>query len=283
MSARRKALVIILICWTLFGAPGADAVTPESSSVNKVTAYPLVKEGYDEMQKGDYLEAVKTLCHAVIIDRDDVSARRYLALALIKTDDAARAIEQLGLVGRLTPPSSFDYFIYGEAYLALGKFKDAEDSYRKSLEKDSDYDPARAGLIKSLAGESDWDRALNQCQKYVKQAKTKEQKSYFEELAKRLKDAKDQAQAPVNQDDNQPGLESQPNANPITQADSGATLPPAATPALSPPPANGAAAAGQVAPASQTVSPKTSSAKLSTGTRPTTAPKSPTSETNPSP
>jgi tetratricopeptide (TPR) repeat protein len=177
----------------------ADAA--ESIGTAKVTVYPLVREGYDELQKGAYIEAVQSLCQAVILDRDDVSARRYLALALIKADNADRALEQMGLVGRLTPPSAFDYYIYGEAYLAVGKYKEAEEAYRKSLEKDPLSDTARAGVIKSLVDALEWDKAVAECQKYLKQAKTKEQKAYFQTMLKKVKEAKagpplDNEQAP---------------------------------------------------------------------------------------
>jgi hypothetical protein len=168
--------------------PGANAA--ESMAPLKVTVYPLVKDGYDELQKGNYLDAVQTLCQAVILDRDDVSARRYLALALIKADNADRALEQMGLVGRLTQPTAFDFFIYGEAYFALGKYKEAQESYRKSLERDPTSDTARAGVIKSLVGALEWDKAIAECQRCIKLAKTKDQKTYFQTMLKKVKDAK---------------------------------------------------------------------------------------------
>src|SRR5277367_1575839 len=109
MASFRFYLVALftLSGWSLFSA---NAFSAESPSPAKVTVYPLVKEGYDELQKGSYMDAVQSLCQAVILDRDDVSARRYLALALIKADNADRALEQMGLVGRLAQPSAFDYF-----------------------------------------------------------------------------------------------------------------------------------------------------------------------------
>jgi len=182
----KTALAILLLC--LFQGTAVRAT--EASGIPKVTVYPLVKEGYEDLEKGNYLDAVETLCRAVILDRDDVNARRYLAIALIKADDATRALEQLGLVGRLTPPSPFDFYIYGEAYIALGKYKEAEESFRKSLEKDQDFDAARGGVIKSLVGQVEWDNAIAECQKYLKRAKTKDQKTYYQSILKKLKEGK---------------------------------------------------------------------------------------------
>jgi uncharacterized protein involved in tolerance to divalent cations len=184
----KAALAILLLCPCL--SQGTAVRATESPGIPKVTVYPLVKEGYEDLEKGNYLEAVETLCRAVILDRDDVNARRYLAIALIKADDATRALEQLGLVGRLTPPTPFDFYIYGEAYIALGKYKEAEESFRKSLEKDQDFDAACAGVIKSLVGQVEWDEAIAECQKYLKQAKTKDQKTYYQSILKKLKEGK---------------------------------------------------------------------------------------------
>jgi tetratricopeptide (TPR) repeat protein len=187
---KREALLSLSGC-ILFSLSAFGAESP-SPSTAKVTVYPLVKEGYDLLQKGSYMEAVQSLCQAVVLDRDDVSARRYLALALIKIDNADRALEQMGLVGRLAQPSAFDYFIYGEAYFAMGKYKEAEDAYRRSLELEKDQlsDADRAGVVKSLVGALDFDKATAECQKYLKQAKTKEQKAYYQTMLKKVKEAK---------------------------------------------------------------------------------------------
>jgi len=199
-----------------------------------VTVYPLVKEGYDLLQKGAYMDAVQSLCQAVILDRDDVSARRYLALSLIKIDNADRALEQMGLVGRLTPPTAFDYFIYGEAYFALGKYKEAEDAYLTSvaLEKDPQQaDTARSGVIKCLVDALEWDKATAECQKFLKQAKTKEQKAYFQTMLKKIKEAK--AGPPPEKEDETPPSVPAPAPSPAPAPTQSATTAPSTTPASS--------------------------------------------------
>jgi tetratricopeptide (TPR) repeat protein len=271
-SARRSLTSLLALAVMASSVLPPCAGAAESMAPLKVTVYPLVKDGYDELQKGNYLDAVQTLCEAVILDRDDVSARRYLALALIKADNADRALEQMGLVGRLTPPTGFDFFIYGEAYFALGKYKEAEESYRKSLEKDPSSDSARAGVIKSLVGELEWDKAIAECQKCIKQTKTKDQKSYFQTMLKKVKDAKS-APPPSEEEETIPSTI--PVPTPQTTNNSQPAAPSGQAPAASGAPAEPAV---QTAPAnvpSQTPAPQSNPA--------TTTPVTPLPKTPPSP
>jgi tetratricopeptide (TPR) repeat protein len=230
---KREALLSLSGC-LLFSLSAFGAESP-SPSTAKVTVYPLVKDGYDLLQKGSYMEAVQSLCQAVILDRDDVSARRYLALALIKIDNADRALEQMGLVGRLAQPSAFDYFIYGEAYFAMGKYKEAEDAYRRSLEleKDQQSDTAEAGVIKSLVGALDFDKATAECQKCLKQAKTKEQKTYYQTMLKKVKEAK--AGPPAENQEETPPVVPAPTASTPAPTSSTPASTPQANPVIGPP------------------------------------------------
>src|SRR5277367_360448 len=75
----------------------------------------------------------------------------------------------------------------------MGKYKEAEDAYRTCVDLAKDQqlgDTARAGVIKSLVDALEWDKATAECQKYLKQSKTKEQKAYFQTMLKKVKEAK---------------------------------------------------------------------------------------------
>jgi tetratricopeptide (TPR) repeat protein len=157
--------------------------------------YKHLKGGYDNVQKGSYEKAVKDFCDAVRTDRDSVTARRYLAYALVKTGTPDLAMKQLSLVAKMTTPTAFDLYLYGEAYFTAGDYRHALDSFQKCLALVPYFDAARGGVIKSLALQGEFNQATNECLTGLSKAKDPAAKKYYQAMLTRVREV---AMTPVN-------------------------------------------------------------------------------------
>ncbi len=174
-----SAVVFIsTVCLSVAFAPASLSAGKDAISGD----YDLVKQGYWQIQKGLYPEAVKTLCQAAQADRNSVVPRRYLALALIRAGSGQAAIDQLNLIGKMGPASPFDQYLYGEAYYDLERFTEAKDAYQQAVTAQGNFDAARGGLIKSLVKLNQFDQAKATCLQGLKQAKTEETKKYYQAI-----------------------------------------------------------------------------------------------------
>ncbi|HEY9713258.1 MAG TPA: hypothetical protein V6C72_07300, partial [Chroococcales cyanobacterium] len=100
-------------------ATGTTTATSTSSSTTTTTVttperpinpaiLPMLTYAYEKMRQGQFDSAVSTLCEAVKTDAGSVAARRYLAYALLRVNEPLDAIQQLGLITKMTKPTTFD-------------------------------------------------------------------------------------------------------------------------------------------------------------------------------
>jgi tetratricopeptide (TPR) repeat protein len=160
--------------------------------------YKHLDAGYQQIQKGSYEKAVKDFCEAVRSDRDSVTARRYLVYALVKAGAPELAVEQLSMITKMTSPSAYDNFLYGEAYYSAGQYKLSAEAYQKTLTVVPTFDAARGGLIKSLTLGGEFELASNECITGLKQANDKVAKKYYETMLTCVKEIRSAPQATAN-------------------------------------------------------------------------------------
>jgi tetratricopeptide (TPR) repeat protein len=189
MSIPRKGTFFCLAAIFTTTLSSLAASTPAFSTATiSEDLYKHLKTGYDEVQNGSYDRAVKDFCNAVRTDRDSVTARRYLAYALVKSGTPELAMKQLSLVGKMTTPTAFDLYLYGEAYFSAGDYKHSLESFQKCLALVPDFDAARGGMIKSLALQGEFSQASNECLTGLSHAKDGAAKKYYQAMLKRVKE-----------------------------------------------------------------------------------------------
>lgn len=197
MSGRKTAMFTFaaIIVASGISFSGAQAVTPASTTarqarpVNPLMAK-LLQKGYEELRKGKYDDAVKTMADAVRLDPDSVSARRYLAFALMRKGASQDAIFQLLTISRMTKATAFDNYTLGEAYSKEGKLTLAENYYRAVLRTNPNYDPARASLIKTLSSTGKYQEAFHECLTGYRNAKTEMLTKYYRILYQNVNEQK---------------------------------------------------------------------------------------------
>jgi len=153
---------------------------------------PLIKEGYAFLGKGSYDKAIKVLKKAIAIDKDSISARRYLAYAEVQSGHAKDALGDMQVVAKLVQPNAFDFYLFAAAYYAAGGVKEAKDCYIEALRQNPAYDAARAGLVKTLAHEHNFEEALNIVQQGLMLTQDQKVKRYYTSLTKAVLDAQKQ-------------------------------------------------------------------------------------------
>ncbi len=156
----------------------------EASAEHKISAdlAPLLEKAYNEMIGGHYPPAVQLLNKAVKTDKDSITARRYLAFALIKSGEPRQAIDQLNIISKTTKPTYFEWCTYGEAYLSSGGLDQAESCYKEALKTTPKNDYAKSGLIRVSIKGGNYDQALELAEEGMKGAKGNDTYNYFKNL-----------------------------------------------------------------------------------------------------
>jgi len=172
-------------------AAGAVPARPQPNArIVSATVGQYLQKGYEQMRKGNYEAAVRTLAAAVTADPDSVSARRYLAFALLRNGSLQEAMYQLIVIQKMAKATPFDNYTLGEAYAKMGRMKDAEACFRDALKANPNYDPARASLIKTLSSVGKYDDAFSECLTGYKAAKTEMLSRYYRILYQNVQEQK---------------------------------------------------------------------------------------------
>jgi tetratricopeptide (TPR) repeat protein len=162
-----------------------QAVKPPAESVTS-----LLNKGYTAIGKGDFANAIAIFTQAVKADPNSVAARRYLAYALTSNGDPETALDQMKIVGKMTPLTAFDHVILGEAYYSSVKYRESEDSFADALKLDPTSELGRAGIVKSFIATAQWEKASAACNTGMRLAKSKRQRDFFQALADSVNKAK---------------------------------------------------------------------------------------------
>jgi tetratricopeptide (TPR) repeat protein len=166
---------------TAQAASAAQAKETENLKKNPALLATL-QNSYTCLSKGQFDKALKMLVAAVKKDKDSITARRYLAYALLKTGSPQQAIEQLLFVAKMIQPSAFDWYTFGESYLSSGDYHMAQESFQDALKINAQYDAARGGLVQSLAGLQNYDEALKTCLEGLRGTQSTAAKTYYQKL-----------------------------------------------------------------------------------------------------
>ena len=190
-----------------------STATPAAAPVKVVNEkiLPLVNEAYKSLGKGESEKAIKTLTKALAIDPGSVTAKRYLAYALVTSGNYTEALKQMQELSKLTAANPFDWYIFGEAYFGAGHMKHALTCYMRSLTMSPSYHAARGGAVKVLAGMGAFQKALDQVNLGSVYATEPVVKKYYTSLREGVVDAelyrRQTAQAGTQDGFSQPELE----------------------------------------------------------------------------
>lgn len=162
----------------------AGLIPLQAMAEHKISAdlAPLLEKAYNEMMKGNYPPAVETLNKAVKTDKESITARRYLAFALVKSGEPRQAIEQLNTITKSIKPTYFEWCTYGEAYLSSGGLDQAESCYKEALKATPKNDYAKSGLIRVSMKGGNFDQALELAEEGMKRSRGNDTYNYFKNL-----------------------------------------------------------------------------------------------------
>jgi len=166
----------------------SDNTQPAVKPVNE-KILPMINEGYAALARGESDKAIKVLTRALQVDAESVTARRYLAYAMVRSRAYTSALKQMQELNKLTEPSPFDWYVFGDAYLGAGAVKHALTCYQQSLVLSPGYDAARGGAVKCLAEMGLFSKAMEQVDLGNAQAKDKVVKKYYGALRQGVLDA----------------------------------------------------------------------------------------------
>ncbi len=141
-----------------------------------------LEKGYKELSTGDFGKAVDILSAAVKKDPDSVTARRYLAYALVKQGNSLAAIDQLNAITKLIKPTYFEWCTYGEAYLKAGALDQAASCYKAAIALAPKADYAKSGLIRVSMQGKKYEEAMNLAKDGMKEAPNAEIYEYYKKL-----------------------------------------------------------------------------------------------------
>ncbi|XP_064601806.1 tetratricopeptide repeat protein 12-like isoform X2 [Liolophura sinensis] len=130
--------------------------------VNEKAATKLKEEGNEEFKSGNYEKAVELYSKALNKHRDSHVLYTNRAMALIKLQKYQEALSDCDWALRAFPNATKAFVHQGKAYLALGNFDEARNSYKQGLQTD----PKKKKVFEDYLAEVDRvERAKNQEEK----------------------------------------------------------------------------------------------------------------------
>lgn len=166
------------------------AISVQSSSFDL-----LLRRGYLLVQKGSYKPAVVVLRNAILLDPNDVNARRYMVFALIRLGDFDSAGKQISVISKMCKPTAVDYYLCGVLDLEGGNNDRALQQFRAALSLEPDMAAARAGIVELFIVASDFQGATFLCSDCVSHSHNDGERAYFQQLAVTIKTAESNALA----------------------------------------------------------------------------------------
>lgn len=184
MSAREISRSLSIALFLSLGITGLIAPQKAAAEPKAISAElaPLLEKGYNQMKEGKYSGAVKTLTEAVKLDGDSITARRYLAFALVRDGQPLNSIKQMNLIVKQIKPTYFEWCTFGEAYLAAGGISQAQNCYEQALKEAPTSSYARSGLIRANVKSGNYNEALGIAEEGMKGSKDNNSYDYFKKL-----------------------------------------------------------------------------------------------------
>ena len=184
MSAREISRSLSIALFLSLGINGLIAPLEAKAEPKAISAElaPLLEKGYNQMKEGKYSGAVKTLTEAVKLDGDSITARRYLAFALVRDGQPLNSIKQMNLIVKQIKPTYFEWCTFGEAYLAAGGVSQAQNCYEQALKVAPTSSYARSGLIRANVKSGNYNEALGIAEEGMKGSKDNNSYDYFKKL-----------------------------------------------------------------------------------------------------
>ena len=176
--ARGARALVAAAVWLVTTAPWAFSQQTVSNSLSTR----LIAQGYRQLSSGSYASAGQTLAAALKIDPTSVLARRYLAHALLRSGQGAKAALQFEQLLKDEHPDAADESALGDAYINSGNPNKALTAYKAALKIDPNLESARGGLIHSYLSLGRTDEAVAMCKEVLGTSKTPETRKYYQSL-----------------------------------------------------------------------------------------------------
>ncbi len=155
-----KTLLSITALATIIFASGTPAFGEEYAD-----------HGYELLLRGNYQQAVVYLTAAVKINPTDLDIRRRLCSAYVGAGMSKDAIQQMRVIGTVSPLTAEDISLQADAYSQLGDTKTAILRYKQALQVDPTYGAARIALAKILLFAGDYTNARAACNDTLRTSK----------------------------------------------------------------------------------------------------------------
>lgn len=183
MGVRRKFAIVALASLSVYANSSTGAHAAAAAPATKSGQPPLTK-GYEQLKIGDLSSACNSFMAVIKQDPDSPMARRYLSYTLLQLGQPGDALSQLIYLTRLQKPSALDWYLFGEAYLLVGSYTQAEAAFNDSLKEDETYAPAKSGLIRVKALNGDFPAAYRMLSEAINDSDNPSRRSYFYRLRK---------------------------------------------------------------------------------------------------
>jgi tetratricopeptide (TPR) repeat protein len=167
-----------------FIACTALPVYGEELDKQKASANDFVQKAYEQMRHDQFDTAVPLLCEAIKLERNNVSARRYLAFALVEQGQLNDALEQLKLLDQIDNQNGFSPYMRGVVLEKMGEPTRAADCYSAAVKREPKNDYFRKRAINSLIMMSRYDDASALCLEGVKLSTDMDQRKFYDNQLK---------------------------------------------------------------------------------------------------
>ncbi len=178
-STYTNAFSAIANCYTYLGALGqmngnqafklAERYAQESIRLNSTRSDSYIAMGFvDLFYKRDFAEAEAAFRKAITLDPNDLLARLGLAYYNRAIGNYERMVHHNRIAVKLDPLSLPAKYELARAVSLIGNFKEAHKIYEEILELDPNFRGALEGKSITYSESGDFEKAMEQAQKYLK-------------------------------------------------------------------------------------------------------------------